>query len=109
MTPEEELNNKWNMHQVMEEVLKAGHINPAPETIARLKTLEANHINFMEKQDNIEEKIDKLTLIVATLPEKILEKTDRKYASKSAEVIIYGMVGIIVAAVLYALLHKLNL
>lgn len=61
--------------------------------------------NNMEKMNNIEEKIDKLSVTIAGLSENIFEKADKRYASKTSEKIIYGMVGTVLTAVLLALIY----
>jgi len=102
MTPDEI--DKWNMHSIVQEAVEKAHHSPSPETLTRLKFLETNQITIMEKMDGLEDKIDKLTLSVAQLPEKIFDKADGRYASKTAEKVIYSMLGAMSLAVLYAVL-----
>lgn len=65
MTPEEELNKKWSVHDMIQEAMKTAHITPAPETLSRLdnidKKLEENYSkreldeHFKDVKDSIEE------------------------------------------------------
>ena len=52
----------------------------------------------MQKIDNLDCKIDRLSVEVASLPDRILVRADKRYASKTAEIVIYGLVGVILTA-----------
>jgi len=66
-----------------------------------LKDFYTNQVKRMnEKLDKIFDKIENLTVDVAKMPEKIIEKTDRKYAPKwTAEVLKYFMGGVTVVII----------
>lgn len=99
------LNEKWEMHSVIQQAIKTAHQEPSPETRRRLQTLEDNQNKFMDKLDNLGSKIENLSIDIAKMPEIILEKADARYASKTSEKVVYGMVGAIVLGVLYAILE----
>ena len=101
----EELNDKWKLHEVIQEALKTAHIAPSPETTQRLKVLEAHHNIFMDKLDKMADQINKISIDIAELPEKIFERGDDRYASKVTEKAVYALIGAIVLAVLYSLLN----
>lgn len=50
------------------------------------------------KLDSIEKKMD-----------DFIESADKKYASKNVEKVVYGMIGIVLASVLYYLLEHLGI
>ena len=65
------------------------------ETITRAEC-QAN-VNIMnEKMDRLDDKIDDLKVDVAELPQKLIEKLDGRYASKSLEKLIYSTAGALV-------------
>jgi DNA-binding ferritin-like protein len=72
-----------------------------------------NHKMINEKLDKIDEKVNALKVQVVQIPEKILEKTDLKYVEKAefktVQKIVYTLVGVILLAVLYALLRNIGL
>lgn len=65
----------------------------------------AEHKIIMDKIDDIIKSIAEIQCSMAGLPEKIFEKADERYASKTSERVIYGMVGTIVTAVLLSLIY----
>lgn len=101
----EDLDKKWNIRQIVEETIKSSHNKPSAETLKRLEFLEANQIKFMEKMDNLEEKIDAIKVSLASLPDEIFRRADERYASKIYEKAMYGLIGAIVLAVIYAILN----
>ena len=58
------------------------------------------HQTFMEKIDSLGEKIELLSIKIAQMPDEILKRADERYASKTAEKVIYGIVGAICLAFL---------
>jgi hypothetical protein len=50
----------------------------------------------------VKDSVSDLHVLVARLPEKILEKTDTKYASKAVEKIIYFIGGLVVTSIVGA-------
>lgn len=58
---------------------------------------------IMEKIDRTNDKLDDLAVCVASLPDKILERADKRYASKTAERVIYSLVGVILSAFIIAI------
>jgi hypothetical protein len=55
MSEEEKLNEKWSIHDVVQQAIKSSHSEPSPETRERLATLETNQKNFMDKLDGYQE------------------------------------------------------
>lgn len=102
---EEDLNKKWNIHNLIQEAVKNTHTSSAPETIARLKLLEKAQERFMDKLEGMEKKLDKLAIDIALLPEKIFEKADKKYASKIIERAVYAIIGAVCLTVVYAIIE----
>ena len=63
------------------------------------------HRTIMEKIDDLTKSLVEIQISIAKLPEKMFEKADERYASKTSERIVYGMVGTVVTAVLLALVY----
>jgi hypothetical protein len=63
------------------------------------------HNSLMEKIDHIIDKINSLEVKMAELPDRVLERADKKFASKLVEKIVYGMLGAIALGILYALME----
>ena len=63
----------------------------------RLNKNDKDHNAIMEKfdafKDDINEKFRLLSIEIAKMPEKILEKADDRYASKTVEKALYGAIG----------------
>ena len=111
---EEELNNKWNIHKVVQEAMRTAHIEPSPQTLLELSNLKKDmasnneaHKLIMDKIDKFGEKLEQLSVDIAKLPEAIFEKGDERYATKLSEKVVYGMVGVVVTGVLVALMTLL--
>lgn len=71
-----------------------------------------NNIYVFDKIKSMEEKIDKvikgmtdMKVDIAGLPQKFFDKADTKYAGKTTEKLVYGMVGTILTSVLGSLLY----
>ena len=62
--------------------------------------LNKQHELVMEKLDDFGAKLEDVRISLAELPDKIFERADKRYASKTAERIIYGFVGAICLAVI---------
>lgn len=91
-SPEEQLDKKWEIHKVVQEAVTTAHYQPSPETKAELNNIKKEiasdkeaHKLIMDKLDKFGEKLEEVSITIAKLPEKILEKTDSKYASKNLE------------------------
>ena len=69
----------------------------------KLRNNEKEHSAIMEKIDEFGKKLEDISVKIASLPDQILERADRRYASKTAEKIIYGLVGVVCAAFVMAL------
>lgn len=106
---EQEFNKKWNLHKVVQEAVEKSHFSPSPQTLLEICALKEANKNIMEKLDSFAEKLESIKIQLAELPEKIFEKGDERYASKTSERVIYGMVGIVITAFivgLWELTHK---
>lgn len=77
------------------------HQNSSPQTVKRFNNIE-NKMD--EKFDKIEEAIKDLAVNIAQLPEKILEKADRRYGGKWVEKVILGVVIAVIAGIALVLL-----
>ena len=69
----------------------------------KLRNNEKEHSAIMEKIDEFGKKLEDISVKIASLPDQILERADKRYASKTAEKLIYGLVGIVCAAFVMAL------
>jgi len=69
----------------------------------KLRNNEKEHNAIMEKIDEFGKKLEDVSVKIASLPDQILERADRRYASKTAEKLIYGLVGVVCAAFVMAL------
>lgn len=58
-----------------------------------LKSNREEHKNIMQELKELGNKFESLALEVRGLPEKILEKADVRYASKTTERAVYGLIG----------------
>jgi hypothetical protein len=78
-------------------------------TDERFKRNDEEHNTIMEKLDTLKDAIQKdikdLSVAVAEMPDKILARGDRRYASKTVEKVIYGVIGAAGAAIILALLQ----
>jgi hypothetical protein len=59
----------------------------------------------MEKIDSILCELGDLKVKVAELPERVLEKADQRYASKTVERAVYGIIGALTLTVLEAIVE----
>ena len=73
----------------------------------RLDKNDKEHITIMEKldafKDFFNDKINSLQVDIARMPDKILERADERYASKTAEKVIYALVGAVCLAFIMGL------
>lgn len=70
------------------------------------KQLQDNFNEYiMQKIDDLTKAVSEIQVSIAQLPERIFEKGDDRYASKTSERIVYGMVGTIITSVLLALIY----
>ena len=69
----------------------------------KLRNNEKEHSAIMEKIDEFGKKLEDVSVKIASLPDQILERADKRYASKTAEKLIYGLVGVVCAAFVMAL------
>ena len=74
----------------------------------QLKSNFEEHKAFMGKLDDLKTDMMEIKLQIAELPKRIFDESDKKYASKIAERIIYGMVGAISLSALYAMLKLIS-
>ena len=70
---------------------------------AKLDKNEQEHTTIMDKLDNFGEKLEALSVKMAQLPDEIFKRADERYAAKTAERVIYGLVGAICLAFVLAL------
>lgn len=74
------------------------------ETIEnKLDKNELEHLTLMEKMDKFGEKLEAISVKIAQLPDEIFKRADDRYASKTAEKVIYGLVGAVCFAFVLAL------
>lgn len=59
----------------------------------KLEINDKEHSIIMEKLDSFGEKLEILSVKIAQLPDEILKRADERYASKTAERVIYALVG----------------
>jgi hypothetical protein len=75
---------------------------------AQLDDNKAEHKTIMEQLKDFSDKLTELMLKVEGLPSKILERADERYASKTTEKAVYGLIGAICLAVVYALVELIK-
>ena len=73
------------------------------EIIRQFNENALQHQTIMEKLESFSEKLEEVRIALAELPDKIFERADKRYASKLAEKVIYGIVGIIITGFVVAL------
>lgn len=79
------------------------------ETIeVQLEKNEQEHKTIMEKMDKFGEKLELISIKLAELPDEIFKRADNRYASKTAERVIYGLVGIVCGGFLLAVWELLK-
>ena len=61
------------------------------------------HDTLMEKMDKFGEKLEGISIKLAELPDEIFKRADDRYAAKTAERVIYGLVGIVCGGFLLAI------
>lgn len=64
---------------------------------------EQEHKTIMEKMDKFGEKLEAMSVKIAELPDEIFRRADERYASKTAERVIYGLVGAVCLAFILGL------
>ena len=69
----------------------------------KLEKNEQEHLTIMEKMDKFGEKLEAISVKLAQLPDEIFKRADERYASKTAEKVIYGLVGAVCFAFVLAL------
>jgi len=99
-----ELNEKWDLHNLVKTAIETAHTTPSPETKKELDALKINHNKIVEKLDNLEENLNKVKIQIAELPERLSEKFDERYASKNTEKVVYGLIGLAGGAIIIALM-----
>jgi len=70
-----------------------------------LKFNREEHKIIMQELKTLGDKFEELALEVRGLPEKILEKADRRYASKTTERAVYTLIGALCLTVVYAIVE----
>lgn len=63
-----------------------------------LKNNEKEHTTIMTELTKVSEEVGKISVQLAKLPQDILDLADKRYASKTAERVIYGLVGAVCLA-----------
>ena len=63
---------------------------------------QSTNANVMDKLDQLSKQINKLSLEVAELPEKMSEKYDYRYASKRTEQVVDRLTWLVLSAVIVA-------
>jgi len=63
-----------------------------------------NHKTMMEKFDELKDDNKRIEILITGLPEKIFEKADERYASKTVEKAVYAAIGFMCFAVLGAVM-----
>lgn len=107
----EEFNAKWNIHKVVQDAVEKAHSGPSPQTLSELANIKRDlaendkaHNLIMEKLDEFGEKLERIEIKLAELPDKIFERADRRYASKETEDALRRLNWIVITAVVVALL-----
>jgi len=90
------------MTQVDKNRLKMGAIEE------KLSNNEKEHKEIMEELSGFRDDIKHLSLEVAKLPQEILKLADERYASKTAERVIYGLVGAVCLAFVLGLIELIK-
>ena len=60
---------------------------------------------FMCEVQDVKDAVNNLRVDIASLPEKLLEKTDKKYASKTVEKAVYGTIGLMLSLLITAIVY----
>ncbi len=58
-----------------------------------------------DKIDKIDKSVNDIKIAIASLPDDILQRADKRYAGKTTEKVVYGMVGLILSIVITALVY----
>ena len=78
----------------------------------QFKHNDKEHEFIMEKmdafKDDIKDDIKKLSIAIAQMPDEIFKRADERYASKTAEKVIYALVGAILLAFVMGLWQLLT-
>lgn len=69
---------------------------------------EKEHITIMTELKKVGEDIANISIQIAKLPQDILDLADKRYASKTAERVIYGLVGAVCLAFVYGLIELIK-
>jgi len=64
------------------------------------------HRAIMEKLDDFGKQLTAIRVELASLPERILEKADSRYASKTTEKALYTLIGAVTLGVVYSILRQ---
>lgn len=75
---------------------------------AQLDDNKAEHKTIMEQLKDFSDKLTELMVKVEGLPARILERADERYASKTTEKAVYGLIGAICLTVVYALVELIK-
>lgn len=74
------------------------------ELSIKVSNLETTQIKMMEKLEKFGDKIEDIQISIAKLPEALTEKFDERYASKETEQYFKKAVGVVLTAVILAVL-----
>ncbi len=69
-----------------------------------LSDCEKIHYNLMDKIDKIVTTVSNIEVSIASLPKKIIDETDKKYASIETEKTVNRLAWIVITAVIMAIL-----
>lgn len=61
--------------------------------------------DFMREIHDIKDAVNDVKIQIAKLPDELLERTDKRYAGKTTEKIVYSSVGVILTLVLTAVVY----
>ena len=69
----------------------------------KLTKNEQEHLTIMDKMDKFGDKLEEISIKLATLPDDIFKRADERYASKTAERAIYTLIGLVCGGFLLAI------
>lgn len=95
---EKELNEKWNIHKIVQEAVKSSHSQSAPETRERLLALELTSKNFMDSFEEFKINNEKGHQSIIEAVEKLEHKLESALEEKAniwVETLIKWIGGII--------------
>jgi len=64
---------------------------------------------IMQKIDDLTQAVEDIKITLAGLPDEIFTRADERYASKTAERAIYGLVGALCLGIVYILINTFKI